>query len=279
MAYTTPQQVQDIVKQREKKKKQLIDAGLSEKSASSQALAQENALQNALDAQAPKVYNPTADQLAAAANVGKVQPTAPTTRQDITTPQPAQPGTVPAALKNIAPDIASEIIQSTASGAGLGALAGSAVGGVGAVPGAVIGAAGGAIKGGFSVVSKLKLEQRQNVKVEFKNYSDSVKNIKSILDGVNKGTVDSIEAVDLYNRELEKIDAAEVKLKILGEHEWLSKAKDELVQIQSFNDVQRQKTATALQQAILNPDPKKVYFIDIPTDTTSGASDAEIAAQ
>lgn len=157
-------------------------------------------------------------------------------------------------LKSAAPDIG---LRAGAAGAGAGVA--------GAIASAPVAAAvGTAAAGAFfiSTLSNLKGEAQQNVKIEYDSYRAFKTNIKSIIDGVNKGLIDPINARDMYNNELAKLDRAERRLKALSDKEWLTKGKDELVKIQEFNDVQRPQITALLQQAILAPDPTRTLILE-----------------
>lgn len=179
--------------------------------------------------------------------------------------------TVGQSLKNIAPEIGANILQKGAAGAATGAATGAIAGSVvpiigtaaGAAGGAIAGAVGGVVVGAVNILGTLKEEEKQNVRIAYKSYTTSKTNIKAIIDGINKGALDPVDAVDLYNRELAKIDAAQRDLKALAEREWLTKAKDELVAIESFNAAQRATTSARLQLAIMQPNPNQNFDFGI----------------
>lgn len=127
-------------------------------------------------------------------------------------------------------------------------------------------AAGAALTAAISIVANLKSEEMQNVKVQYKSFTASQRNIKAIITAVNGRALDPIEGVRMYNEELARIDSQERNLKMLSERDWLSKGKDELVQIESFNRVTRGQTGIMLRNAIINPDPTLV--LNFPIDET-----------
>lgn len=155
-------------------------------------------------------------------------------------------------ITGIIPEVASNIGQKAAIGAGTGALAGAAVGGVGAVPGAIVGAIGGTIAGAFNIVGNLKQEEQQKTKVAYKDFTTSRTNIKAIITYAKNGG-DPIEARNLYNKEIAKIYQAESNLKQLEERDWLSKAQDELTAIQNFRETQAIYDMALQNALLLNP--------------------------
>lgn len=165
--------------------------------------------------------------------------------------------------QGIIPEVLSSVGSKAATGAAIGATAGLATGGTLSLPAAGVGAIGGAVYGAATILSHLKEEAIQNTKVQKISASKAQTNIKAIIDGVNKGLVDPVDAVDLYNREIAKIDRAERNLKLLEEKDWLSKAKDELIAIQTFNDVGRAQSAALLNAAIIRPNPAQNYDLPI----------------
>lgn len=167
----------------------------------------------------------------------------------------APEATLGASLAGAGPDI----LASVATGAAIGAVGGVAFGGVGAIPGAVIGGIAGGIRG---VLTSLKDEERQNVKVYRVTASESKNNIKTIINGVNAGMIDPIDATRLYRRELIKINEVERNLRLMSERDWLTKAKDELVKIQDFNSWERDYTEQLLLESIATPNPVKVLTME-----------------
>ena len=167
-----------------------------------------------------------------------------------------QGGIIPplSSFEQIAPNLIS-----TGIGAGLGALVG---GPAGAAVGAFIG-------GGPSIISSLKENEIQNTKTEYAGFIKSQSTLKSIIDGLNKGYLDPIDAVNLYNSELSRIDVAERNLKALSEREWLSKSKDELIKIQAFNETQRPLIENMLRQALQTPNPNQIFDIPLDTEVTT----------
>lgn len=143
-----------------------------------------------------------------------------------------------------------------AIGAAGGAAAGLLTGGVLSAPLAIAGAVGGF---GIGLYNALKGNAQQEVMADYVSYSDSLVNIKSII--ANAGR-DPIDALQLYQIELAKIDAAERRLKAADERKWLSTSKKQLVKIQDFNSYQREQTRQMLFAAIANP--KVIQNFDVP---------------
>lgn len=171
----------------------------------------------------------------------------------------------------LAPDTGNVLSQAAAegaAGAGVGAAAGLITAGTLSAPAAGVGFVGGFLHG---LVSKrtedMKDNAKQATKVSYIDYQTSKSNIKAIIDSVNNGETDPITAVELYNIELGKIDAAERTLKYestVAPSSWLNN-EDELQRIQTFNSFQRQQTSLLLQQAVLNPQQGK--YLTLPSDT------------
>ena len=164
--------------------------------------------------------------------------------------------TIGSTLKDIAPDIAANILQSTATGAGLGALGGAAIGGVGAVPGAVVGGAAGFIKAAFQIVGDLKEHQRYYGQIEYRDFTTSVKGLKAVIVYAKNGG-DPVDARNLYNDLIANIYRQERNLKQLEEQDWLSKAKKPLTAIQNFRETQATYDL-ALENALLQ-NPNAIY--------------------
>lgn len=163
--------------------------------------------------------------------------------------------------------ILAEAGTQAAVGAAAGAAGGAIVGGVGAVPGAIAVGAGGFIRG---VYTALKNDAQKNIVADYKSYQDSLTNIKSII--ANAGR-DPLDAVQLYQIELAKIDAAERRLKAQTEAEWKDTTKWQLVKIQDFNSYQRAETQRLLLAAIANPKVQQNFEIPAGTETTAGAGE------
>jgi len=160
-----------------------------------------------------------------------------------------------ASIAGAAPGVIGNVLQRGALGAAGGAAAGAFAGGIGAIPGAIGGGAAGVISGLATTISELREEEKQSTLIQKVSFRASKSNIKAIIDAVNKNLISPMDAISLYNRELAKIDRVERNLKMLSEREWLSKAKDELIMVQQFNDFERQRTALMLEQALLRPNP------------------------
>lgn len=139
-------------------------------------------------------------------------------------------------------------ISGAGKGAAIGAIGGAAGGSVVLpVVGTVAGAGGGALLGGVtgfatgffgSIYSNLKSNAQKDIVANYVSYQDSLVNIKSII--ANAGR-DPMDALQLYQVELAKIDAAERRIKASSEAEWLSTSKKQLVKIQDFNLYQREQ--------------------------------------
>ena len=149
-------------------------------------------------------------------------------------------------------DIGANILTKAGTGAAGGALAGVVTGGALSAPGAAAGAAGGVIYGLGTSIQEMKEDAIQNTKVQYKVLTTSESNLKLIVSSVNKGQLDPVEGLRLYNRELAAIDQAEANLKKLGERDW-SKSKDELVAIESFNRFGRQQLNRMMAEAVVAP--------------------------
>lgn len=165
------------------------------------------------------------------------------------------------------PEGVAEGTEGSLFAAGLGGAAGGAaslgaLGLVGGPPGAVVGAATGTVLGfAAGVYGKLRSNERQGIKEDFANFQTSTNNLASIIDMVNQGLVDPYEATALFNLELAKIDRAESNLKKRTDDDtraFLGDAGDELIKVQSFNDLQRAQYTAGLIQAIQAPNPKQV---------------------
>jgi len=150
-----------------------------------------------------------------------------------------------------------------AGGAAGGAVAGIFTGGVASLPLAAAAGSAGAIGGFFyGIYSGLKDQSQKMIVAEYTSYSDSLTNIKSII--ANAGR-DPVEAINLYQIELAKIDAAERKLKKEDERKWLSTTKNQLIKIEDFNRYQRENTRQMLLLAIA--DPTTIQNFEMPTTT------------
>lgn len=165
-------------------------------------------------------------------------------------------------------------VSTGAKGAAIGAIGGAAGGTVilpgigtiaGAGGGAILGGATGFITGFFgSLYGNLKNNAQKDIVADYASYQDSLMNIKSII--ANAGR-DPMDALQLYQVELAKIDAAERKLKMSSEKEWLSTSKKQLVKIQDFNSYQREQTRQMLLTAIMNPNV--IQNFDVPQDISA----------
>ena len=162
-------------------------------------------------------------------------------RKQLMEPLLAQIGQVPeappaniqvAGLGEVLPELgikAGAAAGGAAGAAGIGALAGAgAVAATGI--GAVALAAGVAVTAN-SIVSSLKEERLQQVKTERTGIINSFSNLRAII--LEAKTGDSLQAVEMYNREIGIIWQAESNLKLLDESKW-TKAKDDLREIEDF---------------------------------------------
>ena len=158
---------------------------------------------------------------------------------------------------------AKEAIAQGASHAAAGAAAGAILAPATLGTSIPLGAAAGFVEGTLSkLYGELTAEARTDIIGEYKGFTDSVTNVKSILNSVNKGG-DPYDAIQLYQIEMSKIDAAERKLKMLSEKDWIHTSKKQLIAIEDFNRYQRDKLRMDLINAIAMPDPTKTYDIPI----------------
>lgn len=112
---------------------------------------------------------------------------------------------------------------------------------------------------------KLLFDARQGVKEDFNDFGNSRKNLKSIMNAVNAGTMDASEAVGLYNIELAKISRARADLKLKSQNKlenYLGGPGDELADVESFFSVEKQVFDTQLALAVANPDPRKIIPLE-----------------
>jgi len=117
------------------------------------------------------------------------------------------------------------------------------------------------------LTSLYKLNQRQGVKEQATIFSTSVSNLNEIKNAVNKGEISPDDAIIMWNEELKNINEAERKLiettnGNLGLNAFLSGGKDELVKIESFNRVDKFLMRRQFEQAILNPNPDNISYIN-----------------
>lgn len=143
----------------------------------------------------------------------------------------------------------------------VGSAAVTAATGGAALPVAVIATVG---HFGINLYNALKSNAQQDIMADYTSYTDSLMNVKSII--ANAGR-DPIDALQLYQIELAKIDAAERRLKMTAEKDWLSTSKKQLVKIQDFNSYQREQTRQMLFAAIANPNV--IQNFEVPADLTN----------
>jgi hypothetical protein len=157
-------------------------------------------------------------------------------------------------------EAAAQGISGATKGAAVGAIGGAA-GGTVVLPviGTVAGTAGGAGLGaaiGFagnflgSIYGNLKDDAQKGVASEYASFGNSLINIKAIIKNAGR---DPLDAINLYQIELAKIDRAERRLKQSSEADWLSTSKKQLTEIEDFNMFQREQTRQLLIMAINNP--------------------------
>lgn len=195
------------------------------------------------------------EQILAAQNLGTLTP-----EQEALNVVPQEPimDTASAGIAGVAGGVTGGL-AGAAVGTKLGALAGTAIApgvgtAIGAVGGAIIGLAGG-------VFSKVTLDKRQDVKSAFTNAKQSKNNMQWIINQVNSGKMSYIDASILWDDELAVLRSSEENLHQLNKNEmarFLSGGADEEAAVNAF--IRRvPELQLQLQQAILNPDPSKVY--------------------
>lgn len=183
-------------------------------------------------------------------------------------------GKVGAKGANIKPAGFKDILSETATKAG---IAGAGAGGTAAIGGALglsataatgvgaiaLGAASAVFAG--QIVSNLKEERRQQVKVEKRSFADSQTNIKAIITNAKNGG-DPLEAIDLYNREIAIIYQNEANLEKLDESKWAN-AREGLGDIESFRRIQFIYDDMLFQAISQNPDAQFEFPDTIGLDT------------
>src|SRR3990167_318085 len=144
---------------------------------------------------------------------------------------------------------------SALAGAGLGAVVCGetvATGGIAVVAGSAI-----LLAQSNRIISELK-EEYQGLKTnEYVSFQGSSNALKTIIQQVDSGALAPIDAVQLFNMELARIDKAERVLTGLEEKSWLGKNRKELIKITDFNRIHRENYIRELQSAIINPNPDR----------------------
>ena len=163
---------------------------------------------------------------------------------------------IPEVISNVGSRAAIGATSAGTIGAGIGAFGA----GIGAAPGAALGAVaggiGGAVSALFSSIGTLKSEMRQTATEQKATFTSSKTAIKDIINSVNHGyPYKPGEAEELFESELARIDRAERNLKQLSENNWLSKAKDDLTRIETWNRAGKLRAIRDMQLALLKPNP------------------------
>lgn len=187
---------------------------------------------------------------------------------------PTEPFTFSDAVQGAAPNILAQGLQ---RGAITGAAAATPLVVASAGPQAAVtlpaagvaGAVGFAAGALSAVYSEIAQEYQEERDVQYVEFTDSLRNLNTIIGSVNQGA-DPTEGRILFYNELQKIDATEKNLYALGEVNWLSKAKKKLEKIQNFNDVARADTIRKFEQAAAQPNSAAGQAVSVPQEFVNG---------
>lgn len=118
-----------------------------------------------------------------------------------------------------------------------------------------------------AVLGKVTTNARQKVSEANKIFTSSKANMNRITNALNSGQISPSEAVSMFNAELQNINDAERALKQLtsglgGINAFISGGGDELAGIIAYRRGELPLQQSALRQAILNPNPEKVSFLE-----------------
>lgn len=232
------------------------------------------AIQNMMDAQAAYKLNNIMTQIQ---QLGQFTP------EEIAAMSTADKIATAAKWGSIIANIGQEALTYGGIGAAGGAAIGSVVPGLGTAVGAAAGGIGGAVVGavkgtitGFTGISK---QNKSDAMQSFKNYK-STKNIamKQLINDINSGIANDPEAIRmkwnayisdlyLYNSQLKQLNSQNIKYFI--DDNGVAKQQE----IQTYIETVLPAQTVLLENAMLNPDPKKQLAI---TDTPDiEAVDAE----
>lgn len=151
-----------------------------------------------------------------------------------------------------APDILSQGLL----GGGIAAAGGIAAGAA-ALPLIPLIAGGFILNSGRAALTELKQEEQQGAAVQYTEFKNAKDDLNKIINEVNAGG-DPIQSQTLFNFAIAKIDRTESNLKMLEKRDWLTKAKKQLIAVQSFNDLERESYIRRFNEALIRPDKTKI---------------------
>ena len=121
--------------------------------------------------------------------------------------------------------------------------------------------------GGLSLIAgKIQISRKQEVKNAAAAFSQSKAQIQRIINNVHSGQISNSEAVRLFNIEKQNINDIEVSLKQLttgnaGLNAFLSGGEYQMINVLSYKSLELPFQEIALRNAILNPEPEKISFL------------------
>lgn len=177
-------------------------------------------------------------------------------------------GAVSEDISELSPLLTPELLPAGGVGAATGLLT------KGALTGTVTGTAGAvatpvAIGFGLGAIAQLRSEAKQQVEAQRLSVFDrngAINNMKAIINELNAGRLDPVEAVILYNNEIAKINRAERQLQLMTDSQlrkFLGSPGDELIKVQNFNSFGRGVLDRKLEEALLVPNPNLTLNYDL----------------